>query len=468
MTRKYDEKDYGSVVSYAKLLVNKSLSTACQNLIVQDSGKGRFGQFLEKYYFELDLNSESRPDFEHISLELKSSSLKKLKKCGSLRSKERVVLGIIDYESIVNESFDISNFVKKNSKLLFVFYLSEKSKLPIDYIIKLVDDWVFDEVDLEVIRRDWEAIKEKVSSGNAHLLTESETFYLAASTKGANKKNKRKQPFSNELAMQRAYSLKQGYVNHVIARIASRAGEPNVEKYGKLIQDYSEIRSKSLEQIILDKFSPYLGMKGKDLSKIFGVESVRFDAKHAAYIFMKNLLAAGAYDDVDEFLKSDIKLKAVTVDENGMPTQDVSLPCFSYCEMQKVSWEDSDERFEFGRKYLFVFFKKTGGDLVFDSIKFWNMSDDDLQRARAVWVGAKRLMRKGLIVKAIKFDKNNKQSRETFFPTIKNEISQVRPHGLTKYTNPLPVPDLFTKATEYTNHSFWLNKKYVYSRIYMG
>jgi hypothetical protein len=134
--------------------------------------------------------------------------------------------------------------------------------------------------------------------------------------------------------------------------------------------------------------------------------------------------------------------------------------------MQNVSWVDSDEKFHFERKYLFAFFKKNGSGLTFESIKFWNMNDSDLQKARAVWIGAKRLIRKGNIVRGFKVDKNGKVTRETYFPEIKNDVSQVRPHGLTKYTNPLPVPDKTTNAMRYTKHSFWLNKEFVKRNIY--
>ena len=52
------------------------------------------------------------PDFPEAGLELKSSPIKELKS-GKKSSKERLVLGMIDYMSITNENFECSSFIKK-------------------------------------------------------------------------------------------------------------------------------------------------------------------------------------------------------------------------------------------------------------------------------------------------------------------------------------------------------------------
>lgn len=54
----------------------------------------------------------------------------------------------------------------------------------------------FPEEDLAIIEHDWETIMEKVRAGRAHELSEGDTLYLAACTKGANASSVRQQPFS--------------------------------------------------------------------------------------------------------------------------------------------------------------------------------------------------------------------------------------------------------------------------------
>src|SRR5690606_7870935 len=120
-----------------------------------------------------------------------------------------------------------------------------------------VDGWEYPNEDLRIIKKDWELINQKIKEGKAHELSEGDTFYLGACTKGSTAlKSFRNQPFNDEQAKQRAYSLKQGYVNHIIANIAHE----ETAVYGKIIQ-YPEILDvvNSIESIVISKFLPFYG-----------------------------------------------------------------------------------------------------------------------------------------------------------------------------------------------------------------
>ena len=122
--------------------------------------------------------------------------------------------------------FDLHIFLQRK-------ILNQYSDL-LDYFIEIVDDWKYPNKDLQIIKRDWEIINLKIREGNAHLLSEGDTFYLGACTKGTTAlKSLREQPFNKEKAKQRAYSLKQGYVNHIISNLSK------TEKigYGKIIEN---------------------------------------------------------------------------------------------------------------------------------------------------------------------------------------------------------------------------------------
>ena len=140
----YNPKDKKSVIDYAQLLKGKTLRQVCDPSILKHNytGKGNFGQILEKFYFGYDPNSKSEADFFEIGMELKSSPLKQLKN-NEYRSKERLVLSIIDYLKIVDQSFEESDFWKKNANILLVFYLHQTGFDILDYLIKLVDEWNF-------------------------------------------------------------------------------------------------------------------------------------------------------------------------------------------------------------------------------------------------------------------------------------------------------------------------------------
>ena len=107
----------------AKKLVGNSLRDFCGDDIKNHGfkGKGNFGQLIEKYYFQYEPNSTSEADFSEVGMELKTTPLKRISN-GSYRSKERLVLNIINYFEVVNQRFETSSFYKKNSHLLLIFY----------------------------------------------------------------------------------------------------------------------------------------------------------------------------------------------------------------------------------------------------------------------------------------------------------------------------------------------------------
>lgn len=164
----YDPKSAESILEYAGQLVGKTLreATGVNEIASPRQRRGAFGNALEEYYFKIPPNSSPRADFDGAGLELKSTPLRKTKK-GELVAKERLVLGMIDYSSVVNESFECSHLIEKAASILLVSYLYEPDKSPLDYVIEAVVQWGFPEEDLPQIRRDWDTVVNKVRAGHA-------------------------------------------------------------------------------------------------------------------------------------------------------------------------------------------------------------------------------------------------------------------------------------------------------------
>lgn len=456
----YNPQDKRSVVEYAKLLKGKTLREVCDSSILEHNytGKGNFGQILEKFYFGYDPNSKSEADFSEIGMELKSSPLKQLKN-NEYRSKERLVLNIINYIEVVNQQFEDSDFWKKNANILLIFYLHQAGSDILDYLIKLIDEWNFPITDLEIIKKDWELIKQKIADGKAHELSEGDTFYLGACTKGANALSVRKQPFSKIPAKQRAYSLKQGYVNHIIASIA---GETK-EVYGKLIPSVAVAKKQTIEEVVIAKFTPYYGNTVEQILAITGVK-INTTAKNFYANLTKAILGIELDKEIEEFEKAEIIVKTVRLKENNLPKEDVSFPNFKYEEIVNEEWEDSNFKDILEHKFLFVFFQFEKEQLVLRKVKFWNMPYSDILEAKKVWAKTKDIVSKGKIVKEV-----IGTTRYTNFPNKSfNSVSHVRPHATNAAdTYPLPKKDKLTKAKEYTKHCFWLNNTYVRDEIYL-
>lgn len=461
----YNPSDKNSVIEYAKKLKGKSLRQICDPKILEHSysGKGNFGQVLEKFYFGYEPNSTAEADFTQIGMELKSSPLKQLKN-NEYRSKERLVLNIINYLNVVNQNFENSDFIKKNASILLIFYLHQAGYDILDLIIKLVDEWSFPSTDLEIIKKDWETITKKIADGKAHELSEGDTFYLGACTKGANASSVRRQPFSEIPAKQRAYSFKQGYVNHIIASIA---GETK-EVYGKLIPSVSVAKKQTIEEIVIEKFKPFYGKTEEEIVKSLKIE-INTKAKSFYANLTKAILGISIDKEIEEFEKAEIIVKTVRLKENDLPKEDISFPTFKYEELVNEDWENSDFKDILEHKFLFVFFQFENDKLVLRKVKFWNMPYLDLLEVEKVWMKTQQIVSKGEIVKEIKTNKNDKEVRFTNFPNKKfSSISHVRPHAKdASDTYPLPKKDKLTKQMEYTKHCFWLNNSYVKDEIYL-
>jgi len=460
-----------SIIEYAKQLKNQTLRQACGSEIEKHGykGKGNFGQILEKFYFGYEPNSDAEPDFLEAGLELKTSPLKTLKN-GEYRSKERLVLNIINYLEVHKEEFETSSFWKKNAHLLLVFYLHDRDLDLLDYLIKLVDDWQYPNEDLKIIKQDWEFINQKIKDGKAHELSEGDTFYLGACTKGSTAlKSFRDQPFNEEQAKQRAYSLKQGYVNHIIANIA----QEETAVYGKII-DRPEVLDivQSIEEIVISKFQPFFGKSAEEIAEKF---DLHFNPKAKNYFasitnaVLKAILGIEQDKTIEEFEKADIQVKTIRVEQNNRIEQSVSFPAFDFIQIYNESWRESELKDLTEKKFLFLFFKNNGNEYVFDKIKFWNMPFIDRNEVRKVWLRTKKIIQTGEIIKGYKTDKNGKVSRQLNFPKkTENNVWHVRPHGQTALdTKPLPVMEKETKEMSFTKQCFWMNWDYLRDEIYL-
>ena len=190
-----------------------------------------------------------------------------------------------------------------------MFYLHESGVDPVDMLFKLIRTWTFPEEDLKIIRDDWNKIHSMILDGKADELTEGLTFYLAACMKGSKAgEDMRKQPFSERLAQQRAYSLKSGYINKIILtsyldsslrqqlNISSKMLLTLQKKFSsenvvKSIKAYK--RGETFEELIERRMKPYYGKTVSQIVNILNVElnpSPKDFAYHVCSYYFNNIL----------------------------------------------------------------------------------------------------------------------------------------------------------------------------------
>lgn len=412
------------------------------------TGKGAIGTVIEESWYGYMPNSESEPDFPEAGVELKVTPY--IRGRGGIRAKERLVCNIINYMEEYNKTFKTSAFWHKCNTMLLMSYEHLYDRPKTDYKIDAAILFSFPEEDLLIIEHDWETIMDKVRAGQAHTISEGDTLYLAACTKGANAESVRQQPFSDTMAKQRAYSLKSSYMTRILRNYIF--GTVPCEK---IIKDYRVLKEKTFEQYIVDKVSRYFGMTQEQLKTHFGITS---KAKNINAILLARMLEVrGRIAYTDEFQKACIVPKTIRVRKNGTIKESMSFPPFDFIKLSHEKWEDSTLRSYLApTKFLFVIFTENDdGEYVFDKVKFWNIPESDLEEVQRVWQRTVDAINEG-----VKFTQTNKGIKNNLPKQSESPVAHVRPHG-ENAEDKLPLPN----GQMMSKQCFWLNNTYIAKQI---
>jgi DNA mismatch repair endonuclease MutH len=436
---KYDKTSVESILEHARLLTGKTLDSLVElpDDIVNSRNRGDLGKLIEIYFFEHQPPNTTKPDFPDagpFGLELKTTGVKEVK--GEFRAKERLVMTMIDYINIINEDWEDSVFIKKCRLLLILFYLYAK-EVPVHKRKFVLDPLLYDlvEQDEEIIKRDWEYIRDKIDAGKAHELSEGDTLYLGACRKGSGgeKEKLRSQPNSETKARARAFSFKPEFLNAII-------NQHTKNEKGTL----KLVKGKTFEEVTIDRFRPYIGKSMLEIANSFGIPEVNqrdksFEAKMARKII------SGGKSSVLELDKAGIIVKTVRL-KNGRLRESVSFPNFKYLEIVKENWEDSAFCEAIERRFLFVVIDiSKDGNRILKKVGYWNMPYEDRLEAEGVWKETKR---------RVSIDAR-------FLPKeSESHVAHVRPHARNK-KDTYPTP----QGTNEVKKCFWLNRGYIESVI---
>lgn len=454
MTKIYQTKE--EVLEKAETILHKSLrgviSVGALKTIEAQIGeygmkrKGFLGDLTERYFFEINPGNISEPDFTIAGVELKTTPLKKGGN-SKLLSKERLVFSMINYDTVVNETWKQSSFLKKNKSLLLMFYLWMENQSILDYefkfvyLLNLLED-ISDE-DVFQIQKDWEYIVSKIKRGEAHLLSEGDTYYLGACTKAANSRVVRDQPMARTPAKPRAFSFKQQYINYLIQ--TKLLGEKiNTDSIFK-----KQRRIESIEDAIKEKFSPFIGKTDKEILNTLN-SNLGTKAKSYKRLIVNRILDVNS-DNIEELEKANITLKVITLEHTGTLRESMSFPAFDYKDLVTQIWNDDDEEsmadFHLQletKKFLFIIFQKQKGseEIILKKTMFWNFPMKDIAEVESVWQKTVNCINEG---------------RYDDLPKSKDShIAHVRPHGKDS-TDTIETP----QGTQEMKRCFWLNAKYI-------
>lgn len=464
----FDNTDPTSIYDYSQRLIGKSLHDLFGDKVFEHTrkGKGGIGQMVEELFFNYPINSNRAADFEAAKLELKCTPLLQ-DKSHTYRIKERLVCTMIDYFALVDTPFEKSHLLAKCRLMLLLFYLheSEKRIYDLEFIFRVL--WELPEKDLLQIKHDYETIASKVRNGEAHLLSEGDTLYLGACRKGQKGDSPQSQPFSETKAKKRAFSLKPAYMRYILSHVLKapdhaysnlRTAQPTLQ-----LVSSDDLRRHNFEQIITDRFKPYVGMDYIEICNSLGIEPYQSKNKYAD---ISGLIASSGktkrLSQSDEFTKSGIIMKTVRVNSHSTIKESMSFKNIDYQEVfDNGIWTDSELYEIFTSRFMFVVFKEkpdktitllnnkkkervTEKAYTLDSVFFWTMPVPDLNIAEKYWNN----IRQNVLA--------NNICLNAFWKISDNSLFHVRPKATCKAQKaPNPNGGLCDK------YCYWFNATYL-------
>ena len=415
----YNIASAGSIFEYSKGLLGKTLRDFVWDDYVPKKGKGGLGQMVENIYFLLETNNNPEADFSKAGMELKCTPLKKGDK-EELLIKERLVCNMINYCEVVNEDFEHSHFYLKCQLMLIMFYLHIKGrdKLDLEFLISVL--WKLPQKDLQIIKHDYEVIIDKIKRGEAHLLSEGDTMYLGACRKGQKGDSLMEQPFSEEGAPRRAFSLKTAYMRTILQYVEETKSNAICNYDPRLnsteLVSVAQLKKKTFEDIVIERLKRF---QGKNYIQISNKLAKPLSGAKHKYFMIANAMVTDKISDIDnseEFKKAGITMKTIRIEESGRIKEAMSFENIDYCDVaEEDDWYDSRLYELFSGKFLFVVYKATGKTIKYkyyskDKKKevevidkeyvlsdefFWTMPLDDLDWAETYWNHIRENVRAG-------------------------------------------------------------------------
>ncbi len=479
----YDEKDPESIEAYTKKLIGKTFYEVLEQTYNgqqleefkkyydNPKSKGSLGNLIEEHYFFYSPNSNSEPDFVEAKTELKVTpyEITTNKKGTHYKAGERLVIGMISNQEPIEPDFFKSHLFYKMKTMLLVFYLRNKKLARTDYQIDFVKLFSIVskecEEDLAIIVEDYKIIADKIMAGKAHELSESDTNYLGACTKGANAKQMLQPQYYNKdiPAKRRAFSLKTSYMTYVINRYVLN----EIPTYDSIQKD--ESYNGNLDEYILHKIQAHVGKSEAQLYQQFDLTK---NAKNNNNLAVCRMLGVKT-DKVEEFEKANIVIKTIRVKRNGLPKESMSFQHLIIKEFVQEEFEDSWFYNYFSEtRFLFVVFHENEqGTYILRGAKFWNMPTKDLEGVGyEEWLANQQKFKDGIHFH-FTTDRNNKLIVQNDLPKSQNtEILHLRPHashasyvidGIVYGSGNEADMDTLLNNDKMTKQSFWLNNTYI-------
>lgn len=404
--------------------------------------KGLLGHVVETGFYKYPINNDSAADFEDLGIELKVSGYVKNKN-GSLRAKERLVLSKINFNEIVNETFETSHVLGKCEKMLIIWYEYDKNKEAKDFII--TNYQLYDmKPDKKVFENDFKIIKGKVLEGKAHELSEGDTSYLGACTKARTSADRTTQPYSDIAPKPRAFSLKNAYMTGILRK---NNKNPTLITFSNFT---------NVEQYVKDKLKPYFGKTQLEILEEITGSPLEGNVPKDINKKISNILIGKDKElpEKDElFTKTSFIIKNIPLQENGRPRERMSFKTLKLSEFEE-DWEDSFWRNYFEETTIITICyqevnKSKNGYRILKDVKKITFDENDLDSFEKTYNQIKKTIEKQ--------DVNLLPTSSNGFKNLELQIAPKASKGADAYNN-------FLKKDK-TKVCFMINKNLIYEKL---
>lgn len=392
-------------------------------------------------FYKIPRNNHTKVDFEEFGIELKVSGYVE-NQDGTLRANERLILGKIDFNEIINKTFETSHVLGKCEKMLIIWYKYDQEKEAKDFII--TNYQLYDlNPDKKILKNDFKIIRGKVLEGKAHELSEGDTSYLGACTQAKTSSDRTTQPFSDIMLKPRAYSLKNAYMTGILRE----------SKNTKLVtfRTYNTV-----DEYITKKLEPYFGKTQVEiLEEITGKKYAEKIPKNISKMISDKII--GKDNELAQkdnlFTKTNFIIKNLPIQENGLPRERMSFKNIKLDDFDE-EWENSFWKNYFEETTLITICyqeknKSRNGFRILKDVKKITFDENDLNSFKKTYNQIKLAIRKEDI---------------SLLPTssngFKNQLLEIAPKGVkgdNAYVN-------FFKRNQ-TKVAFMISKKLLIKKL---
>jgi DNA mismatch repair protein MutH len=418
---------------------------------VETLNKGSVGHLIEEAGFGVSKNSSPHPDLEVAGVEVKAVPLKMGR--NQVNVKERTKVCSLDYFSVVKEAWTTSHCFRKINRMVLIFFEHRSDDRMSGRILgHLLYDLSREDraSDTALLEHDWLNIQRTVVEGRAHELSESLTGVLAASTTGqGGGRDFVEQPYSQEPAKRRAFSLKPSYTGVLWREIRQPLA------FDTLASAPTYDATRNPREFLLARMQPYIGLSLSDISRSCGVALK--SGKAASSGFVRAILGmAEGTKAIREFEALGIRIRVFPVEPvTHRVKESISFPHQPLAEILEDGRFENSMLAEWVSEILFIPVYRSGREgyeqATLGTPFFWSPDDTDCSAMQAEF--ARACDRISTIQQT--FKTAGATGPFKLLPASETSRIHLRPHGRNARDTDSSIGPAITKQ------SFWLNARFI-------